>query len=66
MKKEIGKWFMDIAKYIATAVVLSFVYSEIQDKSTFLIFGISSIIVAFAVGVFLLKEPKNEVVERKE
>ena len=23
MRKEIGKWFMDIAKYVATAILIS-------------------------------------------
>jgi hypothetical protein len=23
MKKEIGKWFLDVAKYVATAVLIS-------------------------------------------
>lgn len=28
MKKELGKWLMDIAKYIATAVVISSIFTE--------------------------------------
>ena len=28
MRKEFGKWLMDIAKHIATAVILSSVFEE--------------------------------------
>ena len=34
MKKEFGKWMMDIAKYIVTAVLLATVFSEISDRLT--------------------------------
>ena len=32
MKKELGKWLMDIAKYITTAVILSSVFGGTADK----------------------------------
>ena len=30
MKKEFGKWLMDIAKYVATAVLLSSFFADID------------------------------------
>ena len=32
MKKEFGKWLMDIAKYITTAVILSSMIGDIREK----------------------------------
>jgi len=32
MKKELGKWLMDIAKYLTTAVLLSSVFNDIKDS----------------------------------
>lgn len=32
MKKELGKWLMDIAKYITTAVMLSSIFGEVHEK----------------------------------
>jgi hypothetical protein len=32
MKKELGKWFMDIAKYVATAVLISSFLGEFEQK----------------------------------
>lgn len=31
MKKELGKWLMDIAKYIITALLLSSVSGDMQN-----------------------------------
>jgi len=32
MKKEIGKWFLDIAKYVATAVIISSFLGSLEHK----------------------------------
>ena len=33
MKREIGKWFLDIAKYIVTAVILKELFGGFEEKS---------------------------------
>jgi hypothetical protein len=32
MQKELGKWLMDIAKYITTAVLLSSIFGEVTSS----------------------------------
>ena len=32
MRKELGKWLMDIAKYITTAVVLTSIFGAVEQK----------------------------------
>ena len=32
MRKELGKWFMDIAKYLLTAVVVGALISDIENS----------------------------------
>jgi len=32
MKKEFGKWLMDIAKYLATAVLLASFFNDLEEK----------------------------------
>ena len=36
MKKEFGKWLMDIAKYITTAVILTSIFGEIEQNGLFM------------------------------
>ena len=33
MRKELEKWVLDIAKYLATAVLISTIFRDIQEKS---------------------------------
>ena len=32
MKEEFGKWLMDIDKYVTTAVILTSIFGEIEQK----------------------------------
>lgn len=50
-----GKWLMDIAKYIVTAVVLSSVFGEIESWMMYLI-GIISIVATLAIGLYLISD----------
>lgn len=49
MRKEFGKWLMDIAKYIITAVVLSSVFGEIESWVLYVI-GIVSVAITLLIG----------------
>lgn len=53
MRKEFGKWLMDIAKYIITAVVISSVFGE---AATWVVYvgGCISAVVALLWGLFLV------------
>ncbi|MDO4756022.1 MAG: hypothetical protein Q4A54_06740 [Parabacteroides sp.] len=64
MRKEFGKWLMDVAKYIATAVLLSSVFEEMQN--TYVIYLICSfvLIVLLCVGLILVKDSENEVTNK--
>ena len=42
MRKEFGKWLMDIAKYITTAVILTSIFGEIDQKWVIYVGGIIS------------------------
>lgn len=64
VKKEFGKWLMDIAKYLTTAVVLANIFSDMQEKSIIFIGGLS-ILTALSVGLYLVKEPEKRVKRKK-
>ena len=60
MKKELGKWLMDIAKYLITAVVLANIFSDMQEKKSIVIYGAVAVAVALLSGLFLVREPKKK------
>ena len=59
MKKEFGKWLMDIAKYMVTALLLSSVFGDISKKTVFF-----SVIIASATtlgwGLYLVRDHKEK------
>ena len=57
MKKEFGKWLMDIAKYMTTALVLSPVFGEMDSP---LVMGIviAGATLTLIIGLLLVKENK--------
>lgn len=55
MRKELGKWLMDIAKYIITAVVLSSVFGEIESWVLYVI-GVVSVAATLLIGLYLVSD----------
>ena len=53
MKKELGKWLMDIAKYITTAVILTSIFGDIEERWLVYTGGTITIIVVLSWGLFL-------------
>ena len=60
MRKELGKWLMDIAKYITTAVVLSSIFGDVQEKWIIYVGGSLAIIVTLLAGLWLVREEKKK------
>ena len=61
MKKELGKWLMDIAKYITTAVVLTSIFGEVEQQ--WIIYAGSTLAVALSLGwgLYLVRDKKEGV-----
>ena len=58
MRKELGKWLMDIAKYMTTALLLSSVFGEMDSP---LIVGlvIVSAVLTLLIGLSLVGDKKK-------
>lgn len=59
MRKEFGKWLMDIAKYITTAVILTSVFGEIEELWMVYIGGLITIIITLLSGLWLVRDDKK-------
>ena len=60
MKKEFGKWLMDIAKYLVTAVLLASVFSDITEKWVVYLVVSIAIIITLGGGLILLQDKKKK------
>lgn len=51
---------MDIAKYITTAVILTSIFSEIEQEWIIYVGGIVSISITLGVGLWLVRDKKEK------
>lgn len=60
MKEEFGKWLMDIAKYVATAVLLTTIFGVMEQK--WLICAIASVVIltTLGMGLWLVRKKKED------
>ena len=59
MRKELGKWLMDIAKYITTAVVLFSIFGDVQEKWIIYLGGSLAIVLTLSAGLWLVRNQKK-------
>jgi len=60
MKKEVGKWFMDIAKYVATAVLISSFLGGFEQKWIMYLVGIATVGVCFFLGLYYINDKQKK------
>ena len=59
IRKELGKWLMDIAKYWVTAVLLSSIITD-MGNSWILYLSVSfSVVLTLSVGLWLVRDKKE-------
>ena len=56
MKKIIGNWLMEIAKYIATALILSTVMGDKEYDASYYAICVSLLVVIVTSGLILLRD----------
>ena len=58
MRKEIGKWFMDVAKYVATAVLISSFLGSFEQKWAVYLGGTIIVGIGFILGLYFINDKK--------
>lgn len=60
MRKELGKWLMDIAKYMTTAILLSSVFSGIEEWAWYVYaLIVVAVLVTLFVGLSMVKDKEE-------
>lgn len=65
MYKEIGKWFLDVAKYIVTAYILTTMFVKV-DTFFAALGAIVIMVILFAIGVYFLYKDNDNNDKKKE
>ena len=59
MRKELGKWLMDVAKYMTTALLLSYVFSDMNNTVIIAtVIAVASLLLI--TGLWLIYEKPNK------
>lgn len=57
---EVGKFMMDIAKYLITGVIITALYKDYQEQKIVVYFASSMIaLIVFIAGLLLIKEKED-------
>lgn len=51
---------MDIAKYIATAVILTTVFNDVGESWVVYVLGSVAVVASLGIGLWLIREPHNK------
>ena len=60
MIEELGKWMLDISKYIITAYILSQMFGKDNDSWWSFIGAVLLAVLLFALGYYLIKKGKDK------
>lgn len=52
MKKELGKWLMDVAKYVATAIIITSAFRNTEPSITY-VGGAITVLITLFIGITL-------------
>ena len=63
MKREFGKWLMDIAKYMVTALLLSTIFADMDNPVIIYMVVVLSIIV-LVIGLYLVSDDKKKTYKK--
>ena len=58
-KENLGKYLIDISKYVVTGVIITSMFRDINDKSLIYILGVIVALIALIVGLILTNKKKG-------
>lgn len=58
MRKELGKWLMDVAKYMATALLLTTIFKDMSELVIFWIAFFTALLTLFC-GLILVNDSND-------
>ncbi len=60
MDEELGKWLLDISKYIITAYILAEMFGKDNDSILAVVGAVVLAAASFVGGLYLIKKDKNK------
>lgn len=64
MDEELGKWLLDISKYIITAYILAEMFGKDNDSIWAVVGAVVLAAASFVGGLYLIKKDKNKKIRK--
>jgi len=59
-KRKVGEWLMDVAKYMLTAVLISTIFKNLENKWIIYVTGFIAVLISLYIGIDMFdKNSKN-------
>lgn len=58
--ENLGKYLLDISKYVVTGVVIASLFKDVEDKSAIYLIGTSIAVATLIVGLILTNKKKKK------
>lgn len=58
-KENLGKYLIDISKYVVTGVIITSMFKDLEDKSLIYVIGVIVAVMALIVGLILTNKKKG-------
>ena len=65
MELELGKWLLDIAKYLVTALLLASIFSDMSNP-WIVTMVIVSAVATLSLGLYLIKKNEKSINNKKQ
>lgn len=62
MKKELGKFLLDVAKLIIAGVILATIMNDVTSRWIIYTLGFVSVFTLISIGLYLIEKDKEELI----
>ncbi|CAK7000871.1 MAG: hypothetical protein PARBB_00628 [Parabacteroides distasonis] len=62
MKKELGKFLLDVAKLIIAGVILATIMNDVTSRWIIYTLGCVSVFTLISIGLYLIEKDKEELI----
>ncbi len=62
MKKELGKFLLDVAKLIIAGVILATIMNDVTSRWIIYTLGCVSVFTLISIGLYLIEKGKEELI----
>lgn len=60
MKEKFGQWWLDIAKYVVTSVIIASLLGDWEEKAYLFLTASAVVVITLSIGIYFLRQSEKE------